>query len=686
MRRLLEHVRSEGLSGYVLFGQDYIRYFTGFVFLSNERPVVFAESASGEDVVFVPEFEVERTRAETSFERVESYPEYPGIEHPMRIFARVLADLGIRDPIGADGDGYPGILGYQGPAAERGDFRPGRAALGRDRGHDAAQERARARADPRERPLVCARPPAPAGVLAGRRHRDRGEPPGRARGDARAVRRRSATTIGQMGSSDGVSAGYRGQIGLRSSWAHAVAHNIAFQPGDVLVTETSAPIWGYNAELERAMIIGAADRRDAAALRPHGRRAAGRDRRAPARRHVRRRRPGAVMRYLEDNGLLAYWRQHTGHGIGLRNHEAPVPRRRRPHAGRARDGVHDRAGALLGHDRRLPPLRHGCRHARRHRRAHRVSAGPREPDDPDLTRQHAAIVTAYARSPMKPVIWGIVSTAHINRLVIPGAHASPKVELRAVASRDRGARRGVRARVGDPASRTARTRSCSPTRRSRRSTSRCRTRCTASGRSRRSRRASTCSARSRSRGIPTRSRRRSTRPSGAGRFLSEAFMWRHNPQTARLVGARRRRARSASCGSCARCSATRSTTPTTSACGTDVEGGALMDVGCYCVSGVAAARRRAGVASSARRGSGRAGTDWVFAAMMRFPDDVLALFDCGTALPERDELEAIGSEGSLFLDDPWHCAQAGDRAAARRRGRADRARARRTPTGSSSRT
>ena len=40
---------------------------------------------------------------------------------------------------------------------------------------------------------------------------------------------------------------------------------------------------------------------------------------------------------------------------------------------------------------------------------------------------------------------------------------------------------------------------------------------------------------------------------------------------------------------------------------------------------------------------------------MRFPDDVLALFDCGTCLPERDELEAIGTEGSLFLDDPWHC-------------------------------
>jgi xylose dehydrogenase (NAD/NADP) len=34
------------------------------------------------------------------------------------------------------------------------------------------------------------------------------------------------------------------------------------------------------------------------------------------------------------------------------------------------------------------------------------------------------------------VKWGILSTADINRKVIPGAHASPKIELVAVASRD----------------------------------------------------------------------------------------------------------------------------------------------------------------------------------------------------------------------------------------------------------
>ena len=32
---------------------------------------------------------------------------------------------------------------------------------------------------------------------------------------------------------------------------------------------------------------------------------------------------GAVMRYFEESDLLPYWRQHTGHAIGLRNHEAP---------------------------------------------------------------------------------------------------------------------------------------------------------------------------------------------------------------------------------------------------------------------------------------------------------------------------------------------------------------------------
>jgi Xaa-Pro aminopeptidase len=320
--RLSEHVGRKDLSGYVLFDPDYIQYFTGFWFLSNERPVVYAESVAGESAIFVPEFEVERTQAETGFERIESYPEYPGIEHPMRIFARVLGDLGIGAAIGADSDGYPGILGYRGPSLS--DVAEARVVPLGDR-----IESMMARKSPTEIALIRA-----SGRWCAHAHRLLQEysVPGATEAEASLRAGHEATLAmleelgdgygGSLSSSSGVSAGYRGQIGLRSSWAHAIAHNIAFRRGDVLVTETSAPIWGYNAELERALVIGTptdemrrlfehavgAQQAAFAAIRP-GATCADVD--------------GAVMRYFGDNDLRPYWRQHTGHGIGLRNHEAP---------------------------------------------------------------------------------------------------------------------------------------------------------------------------------------------------------------------------------------------------------------------------------------------------------------------------------------------------------------------------
>jgi predicted dehydrogenase len=138
-----------------------------------------------------------------------------------------------------------------------------------------------------------------------------------------------------------------------------------------------------------------------------------------------------------------------------------------------------------------------------------------------------------------------------------------------------------------------------------------------------------------------------------GLHLSEAFMWRHNPQTRRLVelvaeGAigELRLVRSAFSYALFDSGNIRLRT--------DVDGGALMDVGCYCVSG---SRLLAGepVSASGHAYRGPSGTDWVFAGVLRFAGDVFATFDCGTSLANRDELEAIGIEGSLFLDDPWHC-------------------------------
>src|SRR5581483_7748872 len=196
-------------------------------------------------------FEVERTRAESSFERIDAYPEYPGLEHPMRIFARVLADVRIEGAIAADQNGYPGILGYEGPPLSEvsgGDVKPLAGVI----------ESMMQRKSENELELIreSARWCAHAHRLLQEYTR-----PGVTEAEA-SLRAGQETTlamlaahgeVGGLSSSAGASAGYRGQIGTRSAWAHAVAHAIEFRPGDMLVTETSAPIWGYNAELERGM-------------------------------------------------------------------------------------------------------------------------------------------------------------------------------------------------------------------------------------------------------------------------------------------------------------------------------------------------------------------------------------------------------------------------------------------------
>jgi D-xylose 1-dehydrogenase (NADP+, D-xylono-1,5-lactone-forming) len=141
----------------------------------------------------------------------------------------------------------------------------------------------------------------------------------------------------------------------------------------------------------------------------------------------------------------------------------------------------------------------------------------------------------------------------------------------------------------------------------------------------------------------------------SGRILTEAFMYRHNPQTARL----RQLVDDGAIGDLRvvrSCFSYALYDEGNIRLRTDVEGGSLMDVGCYCVSG----SRLLGGEPERVYGEqfvGPSGTDWVFTGSLRFPGDVLAQFDCGTALGERDELEAIGTEGSLFLDDPWHCVE-----------------------------
>jgi D-xylose 1-dehydrogenase (NADP+, D-xylono-1,5-lactone-forming) len=140
----------------------------------------------------------------------------------------------------------------------------------------------------------------------------------------------------------------------------------------------------------------------------------------------------------------------------------------------------------------------------------------------------------------------------------------------------------------------------------------------------------------------------------AGRVLAEAFMWRHHEQARRLgelvrdrVVGNLRLIRAAFSFDLKRSGDVRLQG--------SLDGGGLMDVGCYCVSAMRL------LAGEPERVSGRQilspptqDVDVRFAGTLTLPGGVLGFFDCGLDVVDRSELEVIGDAGSLFLADPWH--------------------------------
>jgi Xaa-Pro aminopeptidase len=311
-----------GLTGAVLFDASYVLYYTGFAFIPTERPIALVISAGGEAGMLVPRLEREHAEANAVVQHVADYPEYPSERHPMEALRGLLDDMGLAGSIGADQDGYPWILGYRGPTlTELTGSAPTKIA--------AFVEDQMAVKSPGELALI--RESAKWGNLA---HTllQRYTRPGLTETEVTQRASNEATlamldAIGpvyraQNGFFDGASAGYRGQIGRNAAIPHALANNITFREGDVLVTGAGAPVWGYLSELERTMVIGepSAEQRqmfdhmvalqDAAfGAMKSGARCSDVDR--------------AVRAYYDEHDLWGYWKHHVGHAIGLRYHEGP---------------------------------------------------------------------------------------------------------------------------------------------------------------------------------------------------------------------------------------------------------------------------------------------------------------------------------------------------------------------------
>ena len=311
-----------GVSGVVLFDADYIKYYTGFAFIPTERPMAYLMNRSGERALFVPRMEVEHAESMADIDRVAFYREYPDINHPMNVLVDTISELGMTGSIGADSDGYPWIFGYRGEPLSKLTGQQVincRAPIEDQMAVKSAAEIALLKESCKWGHLAHARLQKYTQVGLGEV-----EVSQRASSEATLVMLETIGPIWRSNSSyyEGAIAGYRGQIGRNAAIPHALASNIQFQAGDVLVTGASAPVWGYVSELERTMILGRPSDEQKRmfdhmlnlqtiameALEP-GKPCSEVDK--------------EVRAYFDQHELMSYWKHHSGHTIGLRYHEGP---------------------------------------------------------------------------------------------------------------------------------------------------------------------------------------------------------------------------------------------------------------------------------------------------------------------------------------------------------------------------
>ena len=135
----------------------------------------------------------------------------------------------------------------------------------------------------------------------------------------------------------------------------------------------------------------------------------------------------------------------------------------------------------------------------------------------------------------------------------------------------------------------------------------------------------------------------------AGRILMEAFMWRHTPQARRFVEL---------LPEVGTLQAIRTTFsfridgPADVRLEADLDGGSLMDVGCYAVSGARLVAGSEPVRVLGEQTLAPSGVDMTFAGLLRFPGDVIATIGSGFTSDDAS-LEAVGDANILVMRSPW---------------------------------
>lgn len=319
--KFINQIREKNCDGAIIFGVPDIFYLTAFHFIPTERPIALFVDPKGKVHLFVPSLEHEHAEEYGVIDFVHSYTEYPGIKHPMEYLKEWLIEYGLSGKnVGYDTLGYGSSMGYQGPTIDQlfdakefislkgviGELRviksPNEIALIREsciwsiRAHELLQQYTKAGLNEIE---ISNRASMQATM-------------------------EMIETLGPEYKPNGQTAKayFRGQIGPNSAFPHSVTQNTVLEKGDTLVTAAISYVFGYTNELERTMFVEEVTKEQEMYFHYMH------EAQQVAFEAIK---PGvtcssvevAVQDYFKDMGVFELTRHHTGHAMGIVEHEAP---------------------------------------------------------------------------------------------------------------------------------------------------------------------------------------------------------------------------------------------------------------------------------------------------------------------------------------------------------------------------
>ena len=114
-------LRKNSIEALYLTNSTRILYSTGFAHISTERPLAAVIPNEKPPFFMAPHLEYDHIREECPLaDEVLTYPDYPGKIHPMRVFAKFLAQKALASSrIATDSaEGAAGGYGYRGPSLQ----------------------------------------------------------------------------------------------------------------------------------------------------------------------------------------------------------------------------------------------------------------------------------------------------------------------------------------------------------------------------------------------------------------------------------------------------------------------------------------------------------------------------------------------------------------------------------------